>query len=350
MLSPILLYLPFNSGVADSRIEDETFACRYLQLSGDSVSRFGRLPCKLFVSRYLLEVPVKEEMLRFIAEQLVPEAVGESGVLPEGYGRSLKRSNKAPLPEGIERTKYIALLETLGIFGIHADYMAQFRDFLEEEGGCPPTMIEELKRSIKKGDLKHWEFRGMKAIWFDHHLYQPLLAVDQKIVDISPAPLNKGERQFVEDLKRFHDGNPDFFNSRTLYLLRNLSRGRGVGFFEAGNFNPDFILWLIEDGKQRIIFVIEQRLNDPKVSLESFIVSNTSSAAMSSQCNMAKPEMQRRNILFQEEDGDCYLAKVLNLELRTLNKTYQTTIPCHYSIPRTLLARSSCRTVWSWRR
>ena len=26
------------------------------------------------------------------------------------------------------------MLETLDIFGIHADYMAQFRDFLEEEG------------------------------------------------------------------------------------------------------------------------------------------------------------------------------------------------------------------------
>ncbi len=56
------------------------------------------------------------------------------GVRLKGYGRSLKRSNKAPLPEGVERPKHIALLETLGIFGIHADYMAQFRDFLEEEG------------------------------------------------------------------------------------------------------------------------------------------------------------------------------------------------------------------------
>ncbi len=194
--------------------------------------------------------------------------------------------------------------------------------------------LEELKQSIEMGDLKHWEFRGMKAIWFDHHLYQPLLALDQKIVDISPAPLNKGERQFVEDLKRFHDGNPDFFNSRKLYLLRNLSRGRGVGFFEAGNFHPDFILWLIEDGKQRIIFVdpkgirnlaandpkiqfhetikeIELRLSDPKVSLESFIVSNSSSAAISLQWSMAKPEMQRHNILFQEEDGDRYVGWML---------------------------------------
>ena len=29
--------------------------------------------------------------------------------------------------------------------------------------------------------------------------------LDTKIVEVSPAPLNKGERQFVEDLKTFHD-------------------------------------------------------------------------------------------------------------------------------------------------
>ena len=33
---------------------------------------------QLFVSKYLLELPKKEEMLRFIEEQLAPEAVGES--------------------------------------------------------------------------------------------------------------------------------------------------------------------------------------------------------------------------------------------------------------------------------
>ena len=66
--------------------------------------------------------------------------------------------------------------------------------------------LEELKAAIEKGDLKPWEFRGMKAIWFGRHLYQPLLYLDQNIVEISPAPLNKGERQFVEDLKAFHDG------------------------------------------------------------------------------------------------------------------------------------------------
>jgi len=56
------------------------------------------------------------------------------GVRLKGFARSLKRSNKTQLPEGIERPRHIGILETLGIFGIHADYMAQFRDYLEEEG------------------------------------------------------------------------------------------------------------------------------------------------------------------------------------------------------------------------
>src|SRR5690606_20214414 len=93
--------------------------------------------------------------------------------------------------------------------------------------------LKELKAVIENGNLKDWEFRGLKAIWFGQHIYQPLLFLDGNVVEISPAPLNKGERQFVEDLKAFHDANPRYFTKRELYLLRNLSKGRGVGFFEA---------------------------------------------------------------------------------------------------------------------
>src|SRR5205085_386045 len=56
------------------------------------------------------------------------------GVRLKGYGSSLKRSIRARLPEDVVRPKHIGVLETLSIFGIRADYMAQFRDFLEEEG------------------------------------------------------------------------------------------------------------------------------------------------------------------------------------------------------------------------
>jgi hypothetical protein len=40
-----------------------------------------------------------------------------------------------------------------------------------------------------------------------------------------------------------------------VFLLRNLSRGRGIGFFEERGFYPDFILWIVEGEKQHIVFV-----------------------------------------------------------------------------------------------
>ena len=140
---------------------------------------------------------------------------------------------------------------------------------------------------------------------------------------------------FVEDLKTYHESNAGFFRRKELYLLRNLSKGRGVGFFEAGNFHPDFILWLLTGGRQDVIFVdpkgirnlgpsdpkiqfyrtikeIEQRLGDPAVRLQSFIVSNTPSATMRKKWGMEKSEMQKRHVLFQEEDKDSYIETMLD--------------------------------------
>ena len=210
-----------------------------------------------------------------------------------------------------------------------------YRILIDESQEEIVAKLNELKAAIQKGEIKPWEFQGMEAVWFGNHLYQPLLCLDTHVVEISPAPLNKGERQFVEDLKAFHDGHAGFFKTRELYLLRNLSRGRGVGFFEAGNFHPDFILWLVAGGQQQVIFVdpkgirnlgpddlkiqfyetikkIERRLGDPDVRLQSFIVSNTPSATMRRQWGMEKSEMQKRHVLFQEEDKDSYVGTLLS--------------------------------------
>lgn len=210
-----------------------------------------------------------------------------------------------------------------------------YRILIDQSRDDIVAKLGELKTAIEQGDLKPWEFQGMKAVWFGKHLYQPLLYLDSNIVEISPAPLNKGERQFVEDLKAFHDGKAEPFKPRELYLLRNLSKGRGVGFFEAGNFHPDFILWLLVGGQQHVIFVdpkgirnlgatdpkiqfhetikeIEARLGDSAVRLHSFIVSNTPSATMQQLWNMTKGDMRKRNVLFQEEDKDTYVCDLLS--------------------------------------
>jgi hypothetical protein len=194
--------------------------------------------------------------------------------------------------------------------------------------------LRDLKKQIEDRDSSAWEFNGIKAIWFARHLYEPLLSLDPKVVEIAPVPLNPGERRFVEDLKAFHDASPDFFKGRQLYLLRNLSKGRGVGFFEAGNFHPDFILWLIVGKQQHVIFVdpkgirnlglsdpkiqfcrtvkdIEKRLGDSHVILDAFIVSRTSSDTMAKQWGVDKATMSASNILFQEEDRGEYVQTML---------------------------------------
>ena len=214
------------------------------------------------------------------------------------------------------------------------NFIKEYRILIEESQEEIVEKLKKLKTSIEKGDLKPWEFRNMKAIWFSQHLYQPLLYLDEKIVEISPVPLNKGEQLFVEDLKKFHDNDGGFFENKQLYLLRNLSKGRGVGFFEAGNFHPDFILWLLIAGWQHVVFVdpkgirnlgptdpkiqfyetikeIEQRLHDPNVLLDSFIVSNTPSHTMKMLWGMDKAAMKARHILFQAEDKDTYVHSML---------------------------------------
>jgi hypothetical protein len=87
----------------------------------------------------------------------------------------------------------------------------------------------------------------------------------------------------------------------SLYLLRNAdNRAKGLGFALAGNFYPDFLLWLVDDksGKQWLSFIdpkgirnlnlsdpkfglhseikrIEKQLGDEMISLNSFILSVT---------------------------------------------------------------------------
>ncbi len=49
----------------------------------------------------------------------------------KGYGYSLKRSSAL---FGDDAPEYLEKVETLNIFGIRADYMRQFKEYLEEEG------------------------------------------------------------------------------------------------------------------------------------------------------------------------------------------------------------------------
>lgn len=76
------------------------------------------------------------------------------GVRLKGQGYSLKRSTPTQRPKGLHLDK----LETLNIFGVRADYMATFKQYLEAEGITPSDEILELdfetKPSLPKTRLK----------------------------------------------------------------------------------------------------------------------------------------------------------------------------------------------------
>ncbi|WP_372612983.1 DEAD/DEAH box helicase family protein [Halomonas sp.] len=215
-----------------------------------------------------------------------------------------------------------------------------YRILVEESQTEIVDKLRELKAQIDAGTLKPWQFGGLHAIPFGSHLYEPLLHLAGSAVEVSPVPLNQGERRFVEDIKSYCDSTPALLQDKELYLLRNLSKGRGVGFFEAGNFHPDFIVWLIVDGHEHISFVdpkgirnlgvqdakiqfyktikeIEIRLGDPSITLSSFVVSNTSSHEMELLWGIDKAQMESCNILFQKEDKDQYvqilISKILGI-------------------------------------
>lgn len=163
-------------------------------------------------------------------------------------------------------------------------------------------------------------------VYFDKHLYQPLLATDPRFESISPVGLNDSEKQFVEDLRDYIRSEwDDSVESDQVFLLRNLSQ-KGVGFFEAGNFHPDFILWVKNGSEQRIAFVdpkglqnigihhqkiqfyktikeIQERLDDDQVALDSFIVSNTSPEDAEDTHGLSKEEFEKHHVLFQDDYG-----------------------------------------------
>lgn len=166
---------------------------------------------------------------------------------------------------------------------------------------------EKLIEGIKKlqqnlPSLRRNEWQILPRLYFDRHIYIPLLLEQEKIA-LNPPGLNRSEEQFVRDLRAFWSAAPQ--EGREIFLLRNLSRGRGIGFFQERGFYPDFILWIVDSGRaQRIVFIephgmlhakayihdekarlwewlpdlarqINQRSGRDDISLDAFIISAT---------------------------------------------------------------------------
>jgi hypothetical protein len=118
-------------------------------------------------------------------------------------------------------------------------------------------LIAAVQKLLAEADrLYRQETAELPRIHFDRHLYQPLLVEQGDKVRMIPSGLKESEARFVRDLKDYWTGEKDkSLAGKEVFLLRNLSHGSGIGFFEERKFYPDFILWLMDGGSQRIVFV-----------------------------------------------------------------------------------------------
>jgi hypothetical protein len=211
-------------------------------------------------------------------------------------------------------------------------------------GNVYKTRIEALQELVKKGEIgeaSQWNAGQMVAICFASHLYYPLFAIEGNM-PLKMRPLSfdhPNEVQFVRDLEAFYKSplGKKVIGNLSLYLLRNAdTKAKGLGFALAGSFYPDFLLWLVDDktGEQWLNFVdpkglrqmnlndpklglykevkvLQEKLGDPKLTLNAFILSGTKiSSLLNVKCK--QEELENQNVLFMHDGGQTYLKKMFD--------------------------------------
>lgn len=204
--------------------------------------------------------------------------------------------------------------------------------------------LEQLQQIVTQGEIgkaKSWNAPGMIAVTFDKHLYYPLLSIEKNAdlpLKMRPTAFDApSEITFIQDLQEFIETpkGQKIIGNKSLYLLRNAdTKSKGLGFATAGNFYPDFLLWLVDDesGKQWLSLIdpkgirnlnlddakfglykeikeLEKKLSDDNLSLSAFIVSETRFVDL---INVSEPKdkIEERNVLFLEDTGSIYLEKL----------------------------------------
>lgn len=204
--------------------------------------------------------------------------------------------------------------------------------------------LEHLQQIVAQGEIgkaKSWNAPGMIAVTFDKHLYYPLLSIEKNAdlpLKMRPTAFDApSEITFIQDLQEFIETpkGQKIIGNKSLYLLRNAdNKSKGLGFATAGNFYPDFLLWLVDDesGKQWLSLIdpkgirnlnlddakfglykeikeLEKKLSDDNLSLSAFIVSETRFVDL---INVSEPKdkIEERNVLFLEDTGSIYLEKL----------------------------------------
>ena len=187
--------------------------------------------------------------------------------------------------------------------------------------------VRELASNVRAGDFRDLR---VSVIMTQAHAYKPLLyAGPDSKVTIQPVPLNKDERNVVEQLAALAERRDPCLHDKELFLIRNLTRGRGVSFFDDYTYYPDFIVWLKDETCQHVIFLdpkglsrygsreqrkislhheikkteTQIRRTDPDVYLHAYILSLTSPALIAETMH-SRDDWKQEGVYFLDEP-DC---------------------------------------------
>ncbi len=247
-----------------------------------------------------------------------------------------------------EKNKYYSNnIEVAILDSSHPNFEEEYNFLVKKSEDRIIEKISELKEVIKKKEFKQNFQIGsdFEALYSDLHLYFPLVYFDksryEEVVKLQPTQLNKGERDLVEDLKLFYERDYAFVGKKEVFLLRNTSR-KGIGFFEANNFYPDFILWIVDGDKQYVSFLdpkglrqiqgfedpkidlhriikttIQAKLNDSNIELNSFIISNTAFEQLNHWKGQdSVSDFNKHNVVFQKDQKENYIKIIFDKMLK----------------------------------
>jgi len=206
------------------------------------------------------------------------------------------------------------------------NFIEEYKIYVRDSEQDVIARIKELENLIKSKQFKDFDMTLASSIYFDKHLYNPLLLKTNKneLLEVKPVPLNEGEGKFVTDLRGYCQSHKEELKDQEVYLLRNRSKV-GIGFFEEGGFFPDFILWIIKGNAQRVVFIdpkgtrnlngkkdpkimfyqrikeIERQLKDSSITLDSFILSVTDKERINWALDWEVEDFGERHFLFQSD-------------------------------------------------
>lgn len=196
--------------------------------------------------------------------------------------------------------------------------------------GC--NDLEGLSRDLKDPALEGVDDEGVSKLY---HAMKSRMFHDnigsEKLLEYDRNIVRHTNEKIPCDIRKYYEENKDgLLKGKEIYLLRNESR-KGIGFFEANNFYPDFILWVNDSQKQHVTFIdpkgirnlkglqdpkiqlynqlkteVEPSLNDADIILDSYIISNTDYNQVKfwgGKEELSKTDFENEHVLFQNDSN-----------------------------------------------